>query len=246
MLLTRLVRPAYPLLARARRSKLLPLLNAFDYREAQSPRPVPLGAHVRAVGARAARLRRFEMTDKESAPPTDSFDRLLAWLNPDREQAGQRYEEIRRRLIKIFARRGCSEAEDLADETLRRVELNVCKVAPDWVNDPALYFYAVARNVRHEYARRTRARGLPPLAPDTEQAEREDVCLERCMQRLLTSDERSLMLQYHQGRGRSKIEGRQELGRQHGLGPNALRIRVHRLLKRLRPCVFDCLAQTPG
>src|SRR5947209_6617862 len=109
MLLTRLVRPAYPLLARARRSKLLPLLNAFDYREAQSPRPVPLGAHVRAVGARAARLRRFEMTDKESAPPTDSFDRLLAWLNPDREQAGQRYEEIRRRLIKIFARRGCSE-----------------------------------------------------------------------------------------------------------------------------------------
>jgi DNA-directed RNA polymerase specialized sigma24 family protein len=185
------------------------------------------------------------MTDKESVPSTESFDHLLAWLNPDRERAGRRYEEIRRRLIKIFARHGCSEAEDLADETLRRVELNVHKVAPDWVNDPALYFYAVARNIRHEYGRRKPVL-KPPPAPDAERVEREDVCLERCMQRLLTSDERSLLLQYHQGQGRVKIESRRELGRQHGLGPNALRIRAHRLLKRLRPCVLDCMAQSPS
>ncbi|MFL6255148.1 MAG: RNA polymerase sigma factor [Pyrinomonadaceae bacterium] len=184
------------------------------------------------------------MRDKESAPPTESFDLLLAWLNPDREQAGRRYEEIRRRLIKIFANRGCSEVEDLADETLRRVELNVHEVAPGWVNDPALYFYAVARNVRREYVRRiSRSKLPPPPAPDTEQAEREDACLERCMKRLFTGDECSLVLQYHQGQGRTKIEGRQELGRQHGLGTNALRIRIHRLLKRLRPCVIDCVAQ---
>ena len=183
------------------------------------------------------------MTDKESVPSRESFDQLLAWLNPDREQAGRRYEEIRRRLIKIFARRGCWEAEELADETLRRVELNVHKVAPDWVNDPALYFYAVGRNVRREYTRRKPMSGLLPPAPDTEQAEREDVCLERCMQRVLTTDERSLVLQYHQGQGRAKIESRQELGRQHGLGVNALRIRIHRLLTRLRPCILDCLAQ---
>lgn len=184
------------------------------------------------------------MTDKESAPSTEAFDLLLAWLNPDREQAGQRYEEIRRRLIKIFARHGCWEAEDLADETLRRVELNVHHVIPGWVNDPALYFYAVARNVRREYARCKPAHRQPPPALDVEQAEREDVCLERCMQRLLTGDERTLVLQYHQGQGREKIEHRQELGRQHGLGTNALRIRIHRLLKRLRPCILECLAQT--
>lgn len=186
------------------------------------------------------------MEDKDSVPSTESFDHLLAWLNPDREQAGRRYEEIRRRLIKIFARRGYCEAEDLTDETLRRVEMNVRNVVPGWVNDPALYFYAVARNVRREYGRRKLVPKLPPPAPDAEQAEREDMCLERCMQRLLTGDERSLMLQYHQGQGRVKIEIRQELGQQHGLGPNALRIRVHRLLKRLRPCVLDCIAQFPS
>ena len=181
----------------------------------------------------------------EPSPLTESFDQLLAWLNPDREQAGHRYEEIRRRLIKIFAGHGCWEAEDLADETLRRVEINVPEVAPEWVNDPILYFYAVARNVRREYVRR-KSFPPPPPAPNPDQAEHEDICLEQCMQHLLTGAERSFVLQYHQGEGRTKIEGRQELGRKHGLGPNALRIRMHRLVKRLRPCILECLARRPG
>src|SRR5258706_11814178 len=117
----------------------------------------------------------------------ESFDELLSWLNPDREKAGASYEEIRHRLIKIFAHHGCTEAEDLADETLNRVERNVRQIAPGWVNDPILYFYAVARNVRHEYVRRKPPPELPP-APDAQQAEREDVCLEQCLQRILTGD----------------------------------------------------------
>lgn len=187
------------------------------------------------------------MRDKRLPAPAESFDHLLAWLHPDREQAGRRYEEIRRSLIKIFAGRGCWEPEDLADETLRRVELHVNDVAPTWINDPVLYFYAVARNVRREFGRRKPVPTLPPPPPpNVDEAEREDRCLEHCMQRLLTGDERSLMLQYYQGQGRTKIENRQELGRQHGLGQNALRIRMHRLIKRLRPCVFDCLAKAPS
>ena len=181
------------------------------------------------------------MTDK-MPPATESFDYLLAWLHPDPDQAGQRYEEIRRRLIKVFAGRDCWEPEDLADETMRRVESNVRSVAPDWVNDPALYFYGVARNVRREYMRRKPVPKPPPL-PDVEKAEREDMCLECCMQQLLAADERSLILQYYQGQGRTKIDNRQKLGEQCGLGVNALRIRIHRILKRLRPCVLDCVAR---
>lgn len=186
------------------------------------------------------------MRNKESVESAETFNNLLNWLNSDREQAAQRYEEIRRRLIRIFAHYGCWEAEELADETLRRVELKVSDIAQDWVNDPVLYFYAVARNVRHEYFRPKGVPHPPPPVPDVEQAEHEDNCLEHCMKRLLTNDERSLVLKYHQGQGRTKIDYRQELGRQHGLGPNALRIRIHRLVKRLRPCVLDCLAETPG
>ena len=51
----------------------------------------------------------------------EDFDRLLRWLDANLEAAGKEYEAIRQRLIKIFARRGCSEAEDLADETINRV-----------------------------------------------------------------------------------------------------------------------------
>ena len=175
-------------------------------------------------------------------PATQSFDYLLAWLNPDRDQAGRRYEEIRRRLIKIFAGHDCWEPEDLADETMRRVESNVLAVAPDWVNDPALYFYAVARNIRREYARR-KPPPLPPPTPDVEEAERDDACLESCMEQLFATDERSLILEYFQGQGRTKIENRQHLCEQYGLGLNALRIKIHRLLKRLKPCVLDCVAR---
>ena len=182
------------------------------------------------------------MTNRVSAPSTDSFDQLLVWLNPDREQAGERYEEIRRRLIKIFAHHGCAEAEDLADETISRVERNVQEIASGWVNDPVLYFYAVARNVRHEYVRRKPPPEMPPT-PDAEEAEREDLCLEHCLQRLLTGDERSLVLQYHEGKGQVKIEHRRELAQRYGLGQNTLRIRIHRLLVRLRPCISECLAQ---
>lgn len=175
-------------------------------------------------------------------PTMGSFDLLLAWLNPNRERAGERYEEIRRRLIKIFAGHNCWEPEDLADETMRRVESNVGRVAPDWVNDPSLYFYAVARNVRHEYDRRKPPPHVPPN-PGVEEAERDDVCLESCMEQMFTADERSLVLAYFRGQGREKIENRQRLCEQYGIGLNTLRIKIHRLLKRLRPCVLDCVAR---
>ena len=51
----------------------------------------------------------------------EAFDALLKWLDSDREQAAMKYEDIRKRLIKIFTGRDCVEAEDLADETINRV-----------------------------------------------------------------------------------------------------------------------------
>ncbi|HEY0047746.1 MAG TPA: hypothetical protein VGB68_00565, partial [Pyrinomonadaceae bacterium] len=59
--------------------------------------------------------------DKENVINQENFDVLLNWLDRNREIAGQKYEKIRRRLIRIFLGRGCFEAEELADETINRV-----------------------------------------------------------------------------------------------------------------------------
>jgi hypothetical protein len=77
----------------------------------------------------------------------ESFDSLLAWLDPDREQSARKYESIRRTLIKIFTWRNVSDAEDLADETINRVAQRVNEVKPYYSGDPALYFYGVAKNL---------------------------------------------------------------------------------------------------
>ena len=42
---------------------------------------------------------------------------LLGRLHGDREEAGARYEELRRRLIRYFRWERAGEPEDLADET---------------------------------------------------------------------------------------------------------------------------------
>jgi hypothetical protein len=77
----------------------------------------------------------------------ESFDGLLAWLHPDREQAGEMYESIRCNLIKFFSARGFGNPEELADETIDRVARKVDEIVASYSGDPATYFFAVARNL---------------------------------------------------------------------------------------------------
>src|SRR5687767_5895715 len=83
-----------------------------------------------------------------------AFDRLLDWLDADRDSAGSKYERIRVRLIKIFTCRGCGEADDLADETINRVTAKLGDIVESYSGDPALYFYGVAQKVHLEYLRK--------------------------------------------------------------------------------------------
>src|SRR5258707_5663204 len=92
---------------------------------------------------------------KEWMLSQDALDTLLAWLDADRDRAGQKYESIRLRLIKIFTCRGCHEAEELADETINRVIARVDEIASGYRGDPALYFYGVSQRILLEYARKT-------------------------------------------------------------------------------------------
>jgi DNA-directed RNA polymerase specialized sigma24 family protein len=175
----------------------------------------------------------------------DTFDKFLTWLDSDRDQAGTKYEDIRRKLIKIFVCRGCPTGEDLADETINRVIRKMPELADGYNGDPVAYFYGVARNVHLEHVKK----GRPPLplpAPDPpEQKEREYECLERCMT-ALTPENRALMLGYYKEEKRAKIVHRKELADRLGIALNALRIRAFRIRTGLQGCVEKCLQLEGG
>ena len=172
----------------------------------------------------------------------DAFDKFLTWLDPNRERAAKKYEEIRRKLIKIFTCRGCAEAEDLTDETINRVIRKAQDMIDSYVGDPALYFYGVARNVHLEYVRKSPATLPPPPADLPEQKELESECLEKCMEQL-PDEQRQWVLEYYKDEKRAKIDHRKEMAERLGIAPNALRIRMHRIRASLQTCVANCLNQ---
>src|SRR5262252_5862531 len=83
----------------------------------------------------------------------ETFAQLLNWLAPDPDRAGEKYEQIRRGLIKIFRCRGSSIPEELADETINRVAGKLAEIVTNYVGEPGSYFYAVADKIYLEYSR---------------------------------------------------------------------------------------------
>lgn len=186
------------------------------------------------------------------ALPDGPFEALLGRLAPDREAAGTRYEQLRRRLVSVFEYRHCSHPEELADETLDRAARKLSELGEGFSgSDPARYVFGIAWNVARESFRRptpvplpegwdSRASALGP-GPDRRDELAAD-CLEACLQRLDAAD-RDLVLGYHQDEHGARIERRAGLARELGLTPNALRLRIHRLTARLRECVEGCMAR---
>ena len=172
----------------------------------------------------------------------ESFDQLLSWLDPNRETAGNRYEEIRRRLIKIFTCRACTFPEDLADETINRVARKLPEIINTYVGDAGLYFLGVASRVCHEHFRTRPLPELPPQSDPPEEKERWDGCLEECMKQL-TPDSRVVILEYYREEKHAKIDHRKELAQRLGIALNALRIQVHRIRTKLQECVSQCCQQ---
>ena len=187
------------------------------------------------MSIRPSPKREWELTE-------GAFSKFLIWLHPNPGQAGEKYEDIRRRLIKIFTCRGCTTPEDLADETINRVIRRVQDIAETYVGDPALYFYGVAHNIHLEYWRRKPELQPPPTPDAPPQSEEEYACLEKCMERL-PSHSQDLVLRYYQEEKHAKINLRKQLAVQLGIPLNALRIRACRIRMNLHECVLNCLQQ---
>ena len=170
----------------------------------------------------------------------DDFDRFLAWLNPDRDEAGRIYEKMRCRLIKIFEARGFVEAEEMADEVIDRVIRKVPEIAATYVGDPALYFYGVASKVRQEHSRK-RPVPLPVPLPDPwDEKEPRYACLDDCMKKLPPEDQKVAQV-YYTDDGKMHKNRRQELAEELGISLNALLIRLCRIRATLKDCISNCL-----
>jgi DNA-directed RNA polymerase specialized sigma24 family protein len=191
--------------------------------------------------------------DEASLTPT-AFTRLLEWLDDGVESHGERYLEMRRRLVGYFDRRNRPDADDLADETLNRISRTLEKSGSIAVTPPARYCYVVARFVLLEDLRHSRryvhvdgmrastiieSRRGPAADPSALLREARLDCLDRCLAKL-PAQQRELVIAYYHGAKRERIEGRRALAARLGISMNALGIRACRIRAALESCVAAC------
>jgi DNA-directed RNA polymerase specialized sigma24 family protein len=173
----------------------------------------------------------------------ESFARLLALLDADREKAALRYEELRERLVRVFVWEHAVDAEGLADEALTRMARRLDE--GEAIQNPAAFLNGIARNLlkedRHRRQRMEPLRELPAAVPN-EEVERHHAALERCLAGW-EADKRKLLLAYYQGDQSTRIRNRQRLAGELGLEINALRNRALRLRERLEACVRQQIAR---
>ena len=185
------------------------------------------------------------MPESQSITAED-LQTLLGWLDPDKESAGEKYESIRQRLIRLFIGRGCCEPELLADRTIDRVITKVPQIVSSYDGEPAAYFCGVANNIHHEWLR-NQERERKAVFIDTTAEHNEDdaeyACLERCLGEL-SDDSRELILEYYRDEKRAKIDRRKKLAKSLGISVGALQIKASRIRTRLLKCVGDCAKDT--
>ena len=168
------------------------------------------------------------------------FDRLLVWLDPNPDHAGELYEKIRWRLIAILASRGCRDAEELADDTIDRVARRVNDIEATYVGDKSLYFLGVMNNVHHEYLKRPRLSEIAPPPDDSVAKEQTYLCLDKCIEKL-TPHAREIIEQYYAADKRAKINLRKRIASALGISHSNLRLRALRIRAKLQTCIEQCL-----
>ena len=175
-----------------------------------------------------------------------AFNGLLASLGPDRALAGDRYLEIRHKLVRVFEWRGCSKPDEYADEAINRCAKRIGE--GEEIRDVATYCIGIARMLLREMSReRGRERSLaeapePHVMPVQSEADPECrlECLRHCLAKL-SPENRDLILNYYQGDKAEKIDTRKRLTQVLGVAPNTLRMRALRVRETLHLCAENCL-----
>ena len=195
---------------------------------------------------------------KDWALTPQAFHRLLIWLDEGSDSDGQKYLEMRRRLVAYFDRKNCPAPDELADEALNRVARRLEEEGVIECESPAKYCYIVARFVFMEHLRgaqkanalvedmRRQPHGTTLAASEADEEsevkERMLNCLEQCAGKLEPLN-REVIIRYYTGKERAKIENRRALAEELGITMNALSIRACRIRDRLEECVRRCAAE---
>ena len=158
-----------------------------------------------------------------------AFSRLLEWLDDGVGSQGERYLEMRRRLVSYFDRRNRPSADDLASETLSRIGRTLENDGAIAATPPAQYCYVVAKSVLLEDVRceplhvalgepriavASAGSGVPPHEPgegltiEGQRLERVGRCLQE-----LKREQRQFVVDYYHGTGRQTIERRRDMAK---------------------------------
>lgn len=170
-------------------------------------------------------------------------------LDPERDRAAAKYEQLRLSLVKFFAWRGVIDPEELADEAISRLVQKIETL--DVTGDINRYVYAIAKNILLEYRRHVAAEShyvseqTRLVENEVDSAlERKHACFNRCLEQL-TLESRELMLLYYEKEKGAKTDHRKMLAQQLGLTTNSLQVKVHRIRSQLSLCIESCLKSAP-
>jgi DNA-directed RNA polymerase specialized sigma24 family protein len=178
-----------------------------------------------------------------------AFTSLLVRLGQDQEQAGEKYEDLRRTLIRFFEWRSAPSPEEQTDETFNRIARKLDQGIA--IVNIGGYCHEVARLVCLEASKGHESRRVPleeikleAKAPDTtdETAEKERrlTCLDDCLG-VLPNESREMIKEYYSDEKRGRIDRRRALADSLGLRRDALANRAQRVRDKLEQCVISCL-----
>ncbi len=182
----------------------------------------------------------------------ENFEALLRWFASDRDEAGKKYEMIRRGLMRLFQAKGCADPEMLADETFNRVASKISSLTLQENVKLTTLFHGFAKNIYHEYVRKNQAKEVSldsfklfdteKPTNETENFHRQLDCLDNCLSELPKSDG-EIILQYYSKDKSEKFEIRRKLAEKLELTLGALHTRAHRIRLVLQICLEKCLAE---
>jgi RNA polymerase sigma factor (sigma-70 family) len=180
----------------------------------------------------------------------NALGKLLTLLDSDRENAGFKYENLRRRLIKFFEWRNCESPEDLSDEVFDRILKKINE--GEKIQNINAYSVTIAQFVLKEFLRNSKNKNqliekvaeiqqlkAKEIDEVDEKFEKQRNCFEKCLEKLSVED-RKFIISYYDTDERTMINSRKKLADEMNVSLNTIRIKACRIKAKLEKCTLEC------